>query len=133
MWYIISPMSFSSPLQGLIARGDHFGSLVEKDLEHPKIHIDEQVTGFENSVRRLDDFHTWHGATSANELHMQLAAKKPRPRSLFQPTTSATASKPSSNVVCLDCLECRSCSKMYPFNLEGFERWFDHVRFCGVL
>ena len=58
--------------QGLIARGDHFGSLVEKDLEPPKIHIDEQVTGFEGSVRRLDDFHTWHGATFANELHMQL-------------------------------------------------------------
>ena len=134
-WHGSSELGFSilmvsvSLLQGLIARGDHRGSLVEKDIKPPRIHIDEQVTGFERSVPRLDDFHTWHGATS----HMQIVGRRARPRSLFQPTVS----KPSSNgvqssVLQLDHLECLNCSKIYGFNLEEFDRWFDHIRFCGV-
>ena len=80
--------------QGLIARGDHLGSLVEKDVEPPPIVVcrsDEQVTGFTQHRRggggggegrteglvpgTIKTPHSWHGSElKADTVVMRSAA-----------------------------------------------------------
>ena len=99
--------------QGLIARGDNRGSLVEKDLRLRMMHADQQVTGFEASTSQLglDEPHTWPGA-----IHVEPAPRKAKPSALF----------PVRN------LQCPCCQRTFACDLEDFNRWFEHIQFCGI-
>ena len=104
MSFLVPPLPPSLPAsQGLIARGEHRGSLVEKDLKP----ADEQVTGFEKTSLPANEPRTWPGETAGSA--------QPRPSSLL----------PGERPV-----KCPSCAKSFGRGADSLKQWFEHVRFC---
>lgn len=102
--------------QGLIARGDHFGSLVEKDKQ--RMLYDEQVTGFERAtptnMSLPADAHSWPKVTK----------RTPRPNTL------APLSNGVQNKHCY--IACPTCNTHFDIGEEaGFAKMFEHVSYCG--
>ena len=102
--------------QGLIARGNHFGSLVEKDRQQ-RLLYDEQVTGFEKATPITaslpTDAHSWPQVTSRIP---------PRPNTLVPKSNGV---RPHHYVAC------PSCNMHFDVEGEiGFGKMFDHVSYC---
>lgn len=120
-------------LQGLIARGDHMGSLVEKDRQL-RVLFDEQVTGFErpssHNMSLPSDTRSWP----------QVTKRSPRPNTLI-PTTNGhthhhtkTAVIPAgvSGIGRQRLVPCPACSTPFDIGSEsGFSQMFEHVSYCG--
>lgn len=86
---------------------------MEKDLRLRMMHSDQQVTGFEASTQKhgMDEHHTWPGA-----MHAEPPPRKAKPTTLFPVKT----------------LPCPCCQKVFACDLEDFNRWFEHIQFCGI-
>ena len=119
-------------LQGLIARGDHMGSLVEKDRQL-RVLFDEQVTGFERA--------TQHSLPSDTRSWPQVTKRSPRPNTLVPMTNghhhhSANAGVPTAmqtrSAAQQRLLPCPTCKTSYDIGSEsGFSHMFEHVSYCG--
>lgn len=107
--------------QGLIARGDHFGSLVEKDRQQ-RLLYDEQVTGFEKAMPITaslpTDAHSWPQVT---------ARIPPRPNTLVPKSNGCHPLKTQHYVAC------PSCNMHFDVEGEiGFGKMFDHISYCDT-
>ena len=103
-------------MQGLIARGNHFGSLVEKDRQ--RMLYDEQVTGFERAaptnLSLPADPHSWPKVTK----------RTPRPNTLIPKSNGHQSTHRY--------VACPSCSTHFDIEGEmGFSKMFDHISYCG--
>lgn len=102
--------------QGLIARGNHFGSLVEKDRQQRMLY-DEQVTGFEKATPITaslpTDTHSWPQVT---------ARIPPRPNTLVPKSNGCQTHQ---------YIACPTCNMHFDVEGEiGFGKMFDHVSYC---
>ena len=120
-------------LQGLIARGDHMGSLVEKDRQL-RVLFDEQVTGFERATQHNmslpSDTRSWP----------QVTKRSPRPNTLVPMTNGHTHHLSAKTGIAAQpgappqqrLLPCPTCRTPYDIGSEsGFAHMFEHISYCG--
>lgn len=114
--YMSEPLPPPPTPPGLIARGNHFGSLVEKDRQ--RMLYDEQVTGFERAaptnLSLPTDPHSWPKVTK----------RTPRPNTLIPKSNGHQSTHRY--------VACPTCSTH--FDIEGemaFSKMFDHISYCG--
>lgn len=121
-----------SLVQGLIARGDHLDSLVEKDRQL-RVLFDEQVTGFERITP------TNGSLPSDTRSWPQVTKRSPRPNTLVPTTNGHHHHHPHGKTAGVGgpvqptrVVLCPTCSA--PFNIDSetcFSRMFEHVSYCG--
>lgn len=122
--YMSEPLPPPPTPPGLIARGDHLGSLVEKDRQ-PRVLFDEQVTGFERTAPRSNmslpsDTRSWP----------QVTKRLPRPNTLLSTTNGHHHPPKATQQPHL--MTCPSCSTPFDISSEsGFAQMFEHVSYCG--
>ena len=111
-------------LQGLIARGNHLGSLVETDRQL-RVLFDEQVTGFERATP-----HQNMSLPSDTRSWPQVTQRTQRPNTLLANGHihhGNSATKSQQRIV-----PCPSCKAPFDICTEsGFTCMFDHVSYCG--
>lgn len=110
-------------LQGLIARGNHFGSLVEKDRQQCML-FDEQVTGFERptptNLSLPSDTRSWP----------QVTKRAPSRPNTLVPKTNGLSTNPQNTQSCRY-IACPMCKKVFDIDGEaGFSHLFDHISYC---